>query len=467
MYSMTMANITVKNQTVVGMKNDGCSNAVYNFTSQNKVRALYNSGGVMALIKANFTGGDNSVNSSAISTESLMYLRNITCSGYANLLIDNYDQGLRVPGPFLRERMGDTAIWTFKSPQTALNLPIKEPPIIPWNNDFSTWANIKSYPNIQAAFNSGKSTIYFPGGAHVGYSSSTPIQVPSTVRRIIGFMAGFSGQLVFSQTDTTKAVVVDELFGAHLIQNGKAPLYLIGSTGTTVTTASGAGDVFIDDYCCAMLTINKSSVWIRQLNLEPDASPFIRNTGGKLWVLGYKTEKPYTVLENLAGAQTEILGGLIYPVSGTTKGVPSYINSESALFLMTNVWGTYSPFIRETWKSVTKEISPSTVSRTALYVCNPDSINYVRPTATTNKLSSIPHSDNAIVTGSRGHYKLDITSETPYTASLYLLNGKKIFSAFKTVSSAIPLEMLNTAANGYIVKILFKNSTLNRTIFCP
>jgi len=62
----------------------------------------------------------------------------------------------------------------------------------------------------------------------------------------------------------------------------------------------------------------RSKCLAEQLNTEFTKATRLVNNGARLWILGIKTEDPYTVIETKAGGKTEVLGGLLYPGQGAT-----------------------------------------------------------------------------------------------------------------------------------------------------
>jgi hypothetical protein len=70
------------------------------------------------------------------------------------------------------------------------------------------------------------------------------------------------------------------------------------------------------------------------LNLEK-ASWKIENRGADLWILGYKTEVDSRILDNAAGARTEILGGLVYPSLRCGQSEAMLVNHEGGILSAT------------------------------------------------------------------------------------------------------------------------------------
>ena len=67
-------------------------------------------------------------------------------------------------------------------------------------------------------------------------------------------------------------------------------------------------------------------VWCRQVNPERSLHEVI-NDGGKLWVLGFKTEEEGTAYETRCGGKTEVLDGVF--VIGMSKPIPLLICDRS------------------------------------------------------------------------------------------------------------------------------------------
>jgi len=59
----------------------------------------------------------------------------------------------------------------------------------------------------------------------------------------------------------------------------------------------------------------------------------LRNNGGKLWILGMKTEKVGTILETVNGGFTDAAGIFIYSNVPWETGVPAFIIEDSTATL--------------------------------------------------------------------------------------------------------------------------------------
>lgn len=226
--------------------------------------------------------------------------------------------------------------------------------------------------------------------------------------------------------------------------------------GSNIRTFPGSGDLFIDDICGANMVFEGGNVWARQLNNESNGLK-IHNKGGKLWMLGYRTENPTTVLINTDGAQTEILGGENYPVFAVPDTAPMFINIESALSVIQTYNNYYIPdtpkypyFMKEVWSGVETRVdstlAPFTKSpRLARLLCvsNPDSVgtgsdSYVgqaglrlRP----NRSSAHP------IRVTAGNGRLLIDAGVPFTAMIIGADGRIVRwlrSGAARASSALP-----------------------------
>jgi hypothetical protein len=101
------------------------------------------------------------------------------------------------------------------------------------------------------------------------------------------------------------------------------------------------------------------------------------NEGGTLWILGLKTERGGTLIENRTGARSEVLGCFAYANTADEKP-PMFINDKSALsFTVGEMVIRRQPFrqvVREVRGDQTRVLSMDDVpdrgggSRVALYV---------------------------------------------------------------------------------------------------
>jgi len=356
-YSITCEDLTLLNQKLYGIYNESNVISIRHLLSTNSVPAIYNvnAAGLVTLAGAMLQGG--SYESSAIQNQGTLYARDVTSSGYASALpgqgsaIKEYDSG-----PVFSQ-FGGTA--------SSLNLPVEETPLFEDSN-LDNWKSITAYgadptgrsdssAAIQAAINSGATTVYFPTGV---YRVTRTILVGGKVRMLEGFNSSLnpSGEtFINARTPApllkiesgTSDVTLDHFrlgaFYPHpspgvifVQQDSARPLVLrdslIGVQPTTVAyqnTSRGGGTLFVENVAAEPWQILfPQNVFARQINPEGNATKII-NKGGKMWILGLKTEGIGTNIETEQGGSTEVLGGLIYPVWKTAPDSVSFVVNDS------------------------------------------------------------------------------------------------------------------------------------------
>ena len=356
-YSLTFEDLTLLNQKRYGIYNANNVLSIRHLFSTNGVPAInnVNAAGLVTLVGARLQGGSSQ--SSAIQNHGTLYARDVNSSGYASALpgqgstITEYDSG-----PMVSQ---------FGGKSSSLNLPVEETPFFE-DSSLNNWKSVTAYgadptgradssPAIQAAINSGATTIYFPTGV---YLIDRTILVGGKVRMLEGFNSSLnpSGG-VFSNPQIpapllrveagTGAITLDHFrLGAYyshpapgvifVQQDSARPLVLrdslIGGLPTTIAyqnTSRGTGTLFVENVAAhPWQIVFPQNVFARQINPEGSTTK-ITNTGGRLWILGLKTEGTGTNIETGQGGSTEVLGGLIYPVWKTPADSASFVVNDS------------------------------------------------------------------------------------------------------------------------------------------
>lgn len=349
-YGPTFENITLNNQKVVAIRNEGNTLAIRKLNSTNTVPVIQNqeTWGSVILQGGNFQGGLST--NSAIENNGYLYARDVITQGYQSAV---KDRGAVVTGTSQTEYVSGKVYSLHDSPQRSLNLPVEETPTF----DDSNLANWKKFAprwygdtgQLQALLNSGASTIYFPHGTYFSYDKKV-FKVPPTVKRIVGYSSIFNGGgIVFRAEGNTDQPLIIEQFGYGVgVEHASSRPVVVKHGKYSYSDVAGAGKLFLEDIVLRQLSINyPHSVWARQLNVESlDATRTkIENKGGTLWILGLKTEGKGTVINTTVGGKTELLGTLIYPVLDFTaeeKKQAAFINNESSQSLIYSV-SAYSP----------------------------------------------------------------------------------------------------------------------------
>ncbi len=378
--STTLEHVTLRDQRVVGIRNRNNALFVRRLESQNSVPAIQNlknsrfdqTDGTIVVVDSRFTGGASNV--AAVQNTGqptrgwpavgAVYLRNVTTQGYAAPLSFNGALVMSGQSQVLEYSSHPRVSLDAASATSSWSLPVQESFDV-HDNDLSAWANVETYgahgrssdgsPDpgddtdaIRAALaDTSKTTVYFPQGT---YRVSGTLEIGEHVRRVIGMHAildvsggAFSAQPVIRvrNGDTAPPVVVERFkleqgrgglqAFAVWFEHASARSLLLRHVGDFARGAHGfyrnaanSGALFVEDTASnGPWRFNApQDVWARQFNPEGHfinpTQPLLSKTGGRLWVLGLKTEGENTVLEQRGGA-VEVLGGLLYP----SKPVPA------------------------------------------------------------------------------------------------------------------------------------------------
>jgi hypothetical protein len=401
-YSATFEGLTLLNQGLYGIYNSSNVLSIRGLASTNRVPAICNQSslGLITLLQALLQGGSPSV--SAIENSGTLYARSVTSAGYASVLRSNQSTFL---GSSLIEYDSGAVQSLFSSTASSLNLPIQETPqfedanLAHWANVVSFGADPRGYSDssaaIQAAIDSGATTVYFPTGK---YMATRTIFVRGSVRMINGFdsyitppRSAFqsvnSPSPLFQIDAGTSAVTLSHFqlgnWGAYpypgivfVEQNSARPVALLDSAYLSIgtagavgyqNTASGTGSLFVEDVSAGPWNIlTPQNVFARQINPEMHERKVLNN-GGHLWILGLKTEQGGTNIETDNGGYTELLGGLLYPAQSVSSDQSTFVinNSRTSLIYAVSNYSVpsktpYSNFqtqVTETQNGVTSTLS--------------------------------------------------------------------------------------------------------------
>lgn len=377
-YGATMEDVSLSGQSVAGIRNVNQSINIRNLTSVNTVPAITNTGGFVVLVNGSLTGGTHA--SAALQTNSTMYLRDITSSGYGATLTSTMSGfATSVTGSITERLIGAPMTLTGNASSGSLGLTIEETPSYV-STSLSDWAAFVprwygDTADLQTLMNSGKHTVYFPFEPYLAYNEADVV-VPDSVDRIVGFSSvvnGSSGgtnggglRLIVSSDSTTPLVVEQFGYGVKIDHRGSRPV-VIRNGKYTYYSSPGAGKLYLEDVDIEGFTVQKGQqVWVRQLDDELNGTK-ITNDGGTLWVLGLKTERPGTVINTTSGGQTELLGGLIYPSQSVPSGTPAFQSTDAQVSYMYSELSYctgcgYAVEVKETRSGASKQITSSASS---------------------------------------------------------------------------------------------------------
>lgn len=368
--SQTIEHLTLTNQHQYGLQNVSQVLSIRGLVSNNAVPAVYNGGaGVMTLIDAALSGSG----AQAVQNSAVLFARNVETAGYSQSILNTAGTRQSITGVgHINEYVSHTPLAPsgVNGDARSLNLPIKETPDIPWETDLGKWANVEDFGAtgsgtnyntnddavaIQAAIDSGATTIYLPKGS---YKLKSQVILRGNVRRIVGMEstitadtkpftlfkmvdgAGLPAAVAFEQVTFNPSMATNPLDNAAsdralVLQHCKG----VGSTHT------GTGEIFMDDCGTGVkrpLNLGQTTAYIRQLSNETrDRLTHLSVDGGTAWVLGQKTEQPGTLASVMDG-RLEIIGAFAYVgIGGDMPPEPIY-NVQDADFSITMGSSHYS-----------------------------------------------------------------------------------------------------------------------------
>jgi hypothetical protein len=361
-YGITMEDLTLRHQKLAGIRNNRNLLQIHDLTSINRGPAILARGSesVLTLIGASLSGGMK--DHAAIESQGSVLIRDVQTQGYGPVAVRC--RGQEVAGP-------DIAQWVWPEPigaseaahgQSTALLPIRQPPEC-WEPDLSQWQPVGPRQGqepddtaaIQRAIDSGKPVVYFPNNRT--YFLGDTVIVRGAVRQLLGMGSEISlgaAKEPFSDVEHPRPLLridpgkPEALFIEHLFFNAQYPGEVIFENNSPATlvirhcagwvgakghrhsyrnTAQATGPLFVDDVFLPGWHFTGQSVWARQFNPEnPDGDgiePQVLNEGGRLWILGFKTEGPAPFIATTRHGITELLGAYNYLSATQAPQVPA------------------------------------------------------------------------------------------------------------------------------------------------
>ncbi|MEO1525976.1 MAG: LamG-like jellyroll fold domain-containing protein [Planctomycetota bacterium] len=340
--SITAVNVSLRNQNVAGLLNDGQVWNLEDFTSENSVSAIVSQGSraVLNVINADIAtmpALDGSF-APAIVGETAVYLRDVQVSGSEVIVEEPAGGGLTVSdvGPVVDEWfLGDGQAIFPSTTDRSLNLQLQSEPAIPLERDLSRWANPVDYgavgdglsddtAAIQAAIDDpAKNTVYLPGG--LTFRIDGRLEVRGNTERLTGLESRITGSGEIAIVDgTAEAIIIERLDNresgssdrVRIQQETRRDVVLSSLSGfrfdRIATGADELGDLFLTDVVGSpfKFEVPNQRVYARQLNVEIQETN-IENAGADLFIFGLKTEKEGTKILTRDGGRTELIGAHI------------------------------------------------------------------------------------------------------------------------------------------------------------
>ncbi len=347
-YSMTFDGLTLINQREVGFWAEHNPVFVRRAFVQGSVTAFKLSAGdgLLVLHDAVLTG-TGAPTTAALELGGIANLRDVTCTGFATVLDDhtatNQDvaaseaNDVNKPTKITERYIGSCTIAGPGAP-AALKLPVLETPTF-WPTAPSDWVN--GAKDLQAAIDSGKPVVYLPRGH---YELEKTLIIAGQVRKLIGMQSSLKAKpgvtvepLIRFTGAASDSTILEHLWLDGVVEHAGAGTLTIRHcdlNGSGSVSSGGcsyglraisAGRTFIEDVIGKLRIGKGHALWARQINAEFGEEPLLVNQGGRMWLFGFKTEGQMTALANLGG-ESELLGGLFYPLADVAAGVPLILN---------------------------------------------------------------------------------------------------------------------------------------------
>jgi len=380
----TFEYVTLKKQRKAGIKLGISSLSAKGVHSINAVPAalLSDSSSHMTLIEAVLEQGQ--LDSPAVNIESgTLFARDVRAEGYGNLVEQHNQVAYKDLNLVNREFVSDTVLSLFaQQDTTTLRLPPKDPPHIPWDNNFENWVSVHEYgaigdgkrddtEAIQQAMNAGKPIVYFEGDK---YRITQTINVPEHVQHIHCMYSLFSiepplsdqEQPVFRIEGRGTSPILVEGYYSRVEQHIDRKFYLFDHAskrvlylkdicvwqGRIYRNSVAGGEVFIEDvlsstnrnetYFESSFIFKGQKVWARFIDNEHHfpPTPLYHVDDTDFWVLGFKHEGESTIVKNINGSRTEILGGIANAYGhNINDNTPMFYNNHSSLSFIVSETG--------------------------------------------------------------------------------------------------------------------------------
>jgi hypothetical protein len=366
-YALTLDNVTLCGQTVAGLRNSQNQIAANNLTAMTAGPAIVNSSSDGEIVLAGATLHRASGYSGTMITNAgtVVFRNSNTVVGYQSFtgsnLPGNVVNGMWSPAGFENGATGTFNTFTaITNPPPALNQPVAD------------WVSVATYgaqpsaaftdindnvqtvtdaaAGIQAAMNSGASTIYFPHGV---YYISTPITIPATVQRIVGMDSSLhptiyeswrtEGMFQILANASTPLTIEQLRFdnsndGSQLaIQQQSDRTLVLRDTmfpGTqAVTRSTSGGPLYMEDVSAAGSNVTlagSAEFTAKQFDFEQCGTCMFLS-GVPAEVVGFKEEGDTTEIAATNGTQADVLGDLGYMVySPTDPSTPLFSTDQSS-----------------------------------------------------------------------------------------------------------------------------------------
>ncbi len=367
--SQTLENIRLNGQRTVAFQNNGQCVSVRNLTTTGTVPAFKNLYGFAYVMNSNFTGTGPASTVAAVSNGEFLVGRDLASAGFGSLIQNNHGGAASVAAATSSQFLSHSPTLTlFPNPTAFLRLRVEETPV-PATILSKDWGNVRTFRKtdepddtlaFQRALDFGYAVVYLPSDAAIVLRGD--VFVEGRTRHIVGFHANVqtaNGAKIRLQDGTAPFVLFERFKGVDFVNESSRTLAVVDSESSVSTEFEEggiAGKTFLDNVG-GTFRFGRGSVWGRQVNSEPEGLK-IQNDGGRLWILGLKTERAGTLVNTINGGKSEMLGGLSYTTTSGTDPMFTVLNGSIGATIAEVAYGPppYGTLVQETKGGVTRSL---------------------------------------------------------------------------------------------------------------
>ena len=308
----------------------------------------YGSGECSAvLLDSTLLNGNGSTAAILTATNSTIYAKNVTVTGYSPSISDGYTGTVVNTSGNITQYWSGTAQSLFNSGSTpdSLHLTVQETPAIPSIVGGTQLSAVATNWPSQIASCTG-AAYAAPGQYVLSSGTVVNITVPDTCTVLQFYQSGRSSvsytiNITVAGSSSTPLTITGCIYeSCNLIHSGSRTVSLVDEGVNIYTSSPGTGNLFIEDGGFGYPSITTpvfqagQSVWARQLNNEQNGANKFDCIGCTLWILGYKTEQQHTYSVVLTSqAKAEIFGYWYYFNQTPTSPISAPMTiTDSSLF---------------------------------------------------------------------------------------------------------------------------------------
>lgn len=260
----------------------------------------------------------------------------------------------KVTGDITEYVSGPVSKYNSGTPSISMNLPVENVPFVAWETTTGNWASPDDFfgshggagngtaddtAAAQAALDSGATIVYFPMQK---YRITGVLSVPATVKRIELMATEFVGTAPAAYFDVDEAssspLLVADINDAtthKLVRLSANRTLVLDSNRMSGMVNNGTTDqrVYVNNanrFLKGGFNLTNMKAWCRFLNTEDKAQPnWIVDSGGVMWVLGFKCEGATINFKVQNAGILEVLGGIMNQANGSVAEWDDFNNDPT------------------------------------------------------------------------------------------------------------------------------------------